>query len=527
MKNRIWNDALCLLGLTAASGTLAQDGQWTSSYSGAQPAAGTERHHRTAWTSTVYGHAGAETSIAARQPSTEALATTNYRYERVPGATNQYQYTWASSYDPGLVTTVAQAKTTPTVRYQWSDGTQSSEEIKATSVVTETTTTTTSVSDGGYRYTESANVQTATPPARVVETTYTEPTTTYRRNFLRRHVWDAYSSRISVKASFSFNIKADFTSRNANILGSPDGGEVTRTYNDGFVAPDDSPTSGETWYFGYDDAPQTPVASPNAVFMNSVDSPTDGELRRDNEVVPGIEVAYEEILGQFRGTGGRRWNFGFSGGFGFSRLNFRDAGNTASIVSITQDRYESVGGGPVPAAPVTGRSKSVANSLIIDEPTPTGGLTADAPGNTGNERTTYTSPATGNVLNKLDGNLFSFQVGPFIEAPITDRLLVVLGGGFGLVLADLDYAFNEAWSLTTPVNSRSDFSRSGSMSSLDLLWGGYARLNLRYEFNEHWAAEVGAQYQHMGSEANSVNGKTANLRMGTVLSVNGGVSYSF
>jgi hypothetical protein len=107
---------------------------------------------------------------------------------------------------------------------------------------------------------------------------------------------------------------------------------------------------------------------------------------------------------------------------------------------------------------------------------------------------------------------------------------VVLGGGFGLVLADLDYSFAESWSLTAPLPANiggGPYSRTGNKSSFDLLWGGYARLNIRYEFSDQWAAEIGGQYQHLGSEANSAGGKTANLNMGNVFSVNGGLSYSF
>jgi hypothetical protein len=527
MNNKAFIDAFCLLGLSAG-GAIAQDGQWTSSLSGNQ-ANGTDGLHRTAWTSQVYGHSASQTAT----PTPETLAAGNYRYEQAPGKTGEYQYTWASSYEPTAVATVAQAQTaTPTVRYQWPNGSQTSESLATTTVTTKTTTTTSKAGESGYRYATGSVPQQAssTSSARIVEESYTEPTTTFRRNFLRRQVWDAYSSRISVKAAFSFNIKADFTSQNPNIVGSPDGGEVTRTYNDGYVAPDNSPTPGQTWNFGYDDAVQAPaVGANNAVFMNSVDSPSDGKLRKDtDDIIPGIEVAYEEILGQINVLGGRRrWNVGVFSGFSFSRLGLRDGGATTGPVNVTQDRYESVGGGPVPIAPVTGRNASTAGSLLVDEPTPVGGLAADGAGVTGTERTTFASPATGSIINKLDGNLFGLQIGPFIEAPITDRLLLVLAGGFGVVLADLDYTFSESWQLTAPVNSRANYSRSGSKSSFDFLWGGYARLNLRYEFDDHWAAEIGFQYQHMGSEANSVNGKTATLKMGSVLGANAGVSYSF
>ena len=528
MNRKAFFDAFCLLGLTA-SGATAQDGVWVSSHSGSPTSAENSRH-RAAWTSNVYGHADAGLQTTATGESgSQALAARNYRYETVPGAEKgQYQYTWASSYEPQTTARYAQAAPSPTVQYQWADGTQTSGSItNATSVTTKTTTTT--FTNEGFRRSENAQSKGGTSSStRIVEETVSQPTTTFRRNFLRRTVWDAYSSRVSVKASFMFNVKADFTSGNPNNIGSPDGGEVTRTYNDGFVSPDNSPVPGQTWNFGYNEPAQVPaVGAVNAVFMNSVDSPTDGKLRKDtDDILPGLEIAYEEILGQIQVLGGRRrWNVGVFGGFGYTRMGLRDAGATSGLVSITQDRYETVGGGPAPFAPVTGRNAATAGSLLVDEPTPVGGLAAD--GNTGAERTTFAGAATGNIINKLDGNLFGFQVGPFIEAPITDRLLIVLGGGFGMVLADLDYSFDENWTLTAPVNSGSTFSRRGHKSSLDLLWGGYARINLRYEFDDHWTAEIGFSYQHMGEEANTVNGKTANLKMGTVLSANAGVSYSF
>jgi len=321
-------------------------------------------------------------------------------------------------------------------------------------------------------------------------------------------------NRFSLKATFNFGIKTEFTSATPNNSGALVPG-VNRTYDDGFVRVDVSGNAGgTTWNWGYDTAGQFLAADPAAPFLgasslafHSVSSLADGQTRGSRDkMVPGLELAYEEVLGRWHVSEKRRANIGILATFGYLRLGQRDSGPLAGVVGLTTDKY-APGAVLPPLAPYAG-SFATAGPLLPDVPA---------------DRAVTAVAATGTVNNRLDGSLYGFNIGPFIELPLHDRVSLTLGGGLGVVYASTTYTYSE----TVVVPGVVTASRSGRVSADDWLFSALARANLYVALNEAWSWELGLAYQYAGNSRSSVQGKSSNLQLDGILTVNTGLNYAF
>lgn len=325
-------------------------------------------------------------------------------------------------------------------------------------------------------------------------------------------------NRFSLKATFNFNIRTEFTSATPNNSGSfPRVGPENRTYDDGFVKVDISGNAGgTTWNWGYNNGSQfTPadaaLAPPNtgasSLAFHSVSSLADGQTRGSRDrMTPGLELAYEEVLGRFHFTEKRRANIGMLVTFGYLRLGQNDSGSLAGLVGLTTDKYLT-GAVLPPLAPYSG-SFAAPGPLLPDAPA---------------ERALTTVAATGTVNNRLDGSLYGFSLGPFIEFPLHDKVSLTLGGGLGVVYASTTYSFTE----TVVVPGVVTATRSGRVSADDWLFTAVAKANLYVALSEAWSWELGLAYQYAGNSRSSVQGKSSNLQLDAILSVNTGLNYAF
>lgn len=321
-------------------------------------------------------------------------------------------------------------------------------------------------------------------------------------------------NRFSLKATFNFNIQTDFTSVTANNSGALVSG-VNRTYDDGFVFRDVSGNAGGmTWNWGYNNNSQytpsdaaAPFSGASSLAFHSVGSLADGVTRGSRDkMLPGFELVYEEVLGRFHISEKRRANVGLLVSFGHTGLTQRDAGSLAGTVGLTTDKY-APGIVLPPLAPYSG-SFAAAGPLLPDVPA---------------SRTAGPVAATGTVNNKLDGSLYGFNIGPFIEFPLHERVSLMLGGGVGFVYADTTYSFSETIVVPGVVTA----TRSGRVSSGDWLFSGIAKLNLYVGLSEAWSWELGLAYQYAGNSRSTVQGKSANLNLDGIMTVNTGLNYAF
>lgn len=321
-------------------------------------------------------------------------------------------------------------------------------------------------------------------------------------------------NRISLKATFNFNIKTEFTSATVSNPGALVPG-VNRTYDDGFVFRDISGNAGgTTWNWGYNNNSQYTAADPAAPFsgasslaFHAVNSLADGTTRSSRDkMLPGFELVYEEVLGRFHITEKRRANVGLLVSFGHVGLSQRDSGSLAGMVGLTTDKY-APGIVLPPLAPYAG-SFAAAGPLLPDVP---------------GSRTVGPVAATGTVNNKLEGSLYGFNIGPFIEFPLHERVSLTLGGGLGFVYADTTYSFTETVVVPAVVTA----TRSGRISQGDWLFSGVAKLNLYVGLSEAWSWELGLAYQYAGNSRSAVQGKAANLQLDGIMTLNTGLNYAF
>lgn len=323
-------------------------------------------------------------------------------------------------------------------------------------------------------------------------------------------------NRFSVKATFNFNLKSEFTSVTPINSGALVPG-VNRTYDDGFVLRDLSGNAGgKTWNWGYSSASQftasdAALAAPNtgapSLAFHTAASLADGQTRSSRDkVLPGIELSYEEVLGRFHLTERRRANFGILISVGYLRLGQKDSGTLAGLVGLSTDKY--LPGGVLPPLPPYSGSFAGPGPLLPDVPV---------------ERATTAVAATGTVNNQLRGSLYGLNLGPFLELPLHDRVSLTLGAGLGVVYASTTYEFQE----TVVVPGVVTANRAGRVAADNWLFSTTARANLYVGLSEAWSWELGLAYQFAGNSRSTVQGKSANLQLDSILSVNTGLNYAF
>ena len=509
MKNRIWNEVLCLLGMSAASGAMAADWAAQIHRPGEAQAQTDPRgsYHNEAWTTQTYGLSTNSLGGAGnvRTTTSEPRYTTPH---------NAHLDTHVNTHLQTPVITGAQVWKSETPTHTVRTESFSGPVVRSSIIL------------GHHNYLYSAGAeetvttertewqQTATtpPPA---QTTTSYGSTYHRRTDIERVAWTDRRGRLSVNATFAFNVTADFKNSNTAFdnIGSAVAGLQNRQYDNGFVRIDSGGAAGTTWLFNYDTAAQAPPGGfGNQIFFHSASGP-DLHFRDTDKVQPGVEVSYEEVLGQIRVTERTRLNVGLIGGFGIQNVDFDDPGAFAGTATVVQDEFTTTGGGPGPGAN-HGASFAVAGPTIDDVPV---GRTVSARG------------ATGNFRHDLDGKLYAFRLGPFIEFPLHRRVVAILSGGIGIVLADTDYKFSDSLTIAGPAVNGSPLavSRSGSNSNFDVLVGGQLKFNLRVRLSDHWSAEASIQYQNLGSVRNAAAGHSSDLDLNDMLSVGGGVNYAF
>ena len=298
-------------------------------------------------------------------------------------------------------------------------------------------------------------------------------------------------NRFGLGYRFGLNIRANF--KNTGVLplaapGNPVGGPVDHTYNDGYVKRDSSDNfGGETWNWDYNSASQ--VHGDNVVLSAS----TPGDLANNTSGDPqhGLELTYNRELGR---AGKCPW--GLEAAFGFTDLTFRNRA-TVSGGPLTVDSYAA---GSPPSVPPHG--------------------TFDGPG-----RLLYDTPTRLPVTvdSRLDGSLYGFRLGPYLELPLGGRVSFALSGGLALAVAQTDFRFQQSY---TALNGDS-VSQSRAGSHADVLPGGFLAGNFSCRLTKALTVFVGAQYQNTGTYAHNLADKRAEIDLGQCVFVTAGIGMAF
>lgn len=308
-----------------------------------------------------------------------------------------------------------------------------------------------------------------------------------------------------------FNLEADFSYGTGTAPGSfPGVGPENRTYDNGYVLIDDSGNvGGMTWNWGFWDLPgQPPTVNGTTLELSSTTSPAQGaSSSQKDDPHFGFEVGYGRVLFRSTDEEGRGVLVGLDTAFNMTWLNIENSAAFAGDAITTVDSYDLSGLPIIPSAPYYGGT-----------PTPGGPLPLLLP-DTPFDRTTTTTPTTATEYGKLDGTLYGFNIGPFVEIPLNRAFALQVRGGFSAVLSDLEYKFSESLS-TGGANS-------GSISDTDWLFGGYAELKLTIAVAPNVGIYVSGGFQYVGDHTLSVGGQSVKLDPGGVGTAGAGVTISF
>jgi hypothetical protein len=221
----------------------------------------------------------------------------------------------------------------------------------------------------------------------------------------------------------------------------------------------------------------------------------------------GLQLVYDRQLGK-----SEHFRWGLEAGFGFTQMCIHDDQPLTGAVTRISDAF-SLGTPPIiaPTAPYNGTFAGP-GAVIGDSPTRTINTISSGPGS---------ASITGE--RSLSADVYSLQLGPYIEWPAAKRLQLSLSGGLALVAVDSDFHFQET--VTIPgVGSQSS---TGGGSHAGLLPGGFVAANLAVPMTHSLAFYAGAQYMNVGNYSHMESGREAKIDFGTSIFVNLGLRYSF
>ena len=298
-------------------------------------------------------------------------------------------------------------------------------------------------------------------------------------------------NRFGLSYRFGLNISARFKNVGLSPAAAPGAavGSVDHTYNDGYVKVDISGNAGgETWNWDYSSASQ--VHGNNVVL--SASNPGDLARNVDGDPQHGLELTFNRELGRLAYC-----PWGVEAAFGFTDLTFR---NRATVTGgpLTVDAY-AVGEGPVPLPPQG--TYAGPGPLLFDTPA--------------------RLPVT--VASRLDGAMYGFRLGPYLEIPLGKRVAFTLSGGLAVAVVETDFSFQQSYA--APDNTTVSQSHAGSHS--DVLAGGFLAGNFSCRVTKALTVFAGAQYQNTGTYTHSLADKRAEMDLSQCVFVTAGLGLAF
>jgi hypothetical protein len=314
-------------------------------------------------------------------------------------------------------------------------------------------------------------------------------------------------NRLTIGSHLGLNIKSNFKNRPGTAAtsnpGPATGGGFSRTYDDGFVAPDVTfpNNNGMTFFWGYQNASQVGA---NDLFFHSAGGVDSGADSRDASTDPqlGLELTYSREVGSL---GKGFW--GLELGLSYTDLSIDDSHPRTGMLSLTTDAY-SLGNPPiiVPAAPYMG-SFGGPGPAISDSPV----------------RTVAQVPADVRGKRELEGSVFGLRLGPYYQYPLAGIVSVRVSAGLAAAVVDSRFSYSE----TVTTAQGGPVSRRGRDSGTDVLVGGYVAGQMTATVRKNVDLFAGVQYQSLGSFNRKAPGKEAEVRLNNSVFVNVGVGFSF
>jgi hypothetical protein len=322
---------------------------------------------------------------------------------------------------------------------------------------------------------------------------------------LSTHGAEPLKNRFGMSYRAGFNARASFKNLGGVGLASNPGiaaRDEDHTYDDGYVLRDSAAGDGSTWNWGYQSASQVP--GDDTIQFHSTYSPADGVLKDvSGDPHHGIELSYDRWLG-FLGRGG---SWGLHHTLNFADINIHPSRPTTATLVQTTDTYALMGVIP-PQAPYNG-SFAGPGPLIDDLPQRSTASIANG------------ASITGSHL--VDASVYGWQLGPYFEFPVNDKVSFNFGGGVALGLVRAKFRFNE----TVSASGATIGGAAGSTKKTGFVYGGYTGVGVSYMFEPQWSFTLGADYQYLTDFKMKASGREAKLDFSSTFYVKTGISFSF
>ena len=325
-------------------------------------------------------------------------------------------------------------------------------------------------------------------------------------------------NRIGLSYRMGMNITVDFK----KLGGFPalsDPGPATgiafdRSYDNGSYNRVDSSGNlgGTTWYWGYENANQL---QGNSLIMESSSSPANAVSKnRENDPQHGFELSYSRQLYRHENL-----RLGLEAAFGLVLVDATDSHTLFATVNRITDAFAIPGGvSVVPNAPYHGTFSGP------------GALMGSSPDRI---TTVLSRDAIINGERKIESDVFTLRLGPYVDLPVYQKLSFILGGGLTLVSANTDFSYRETVTLSD--TGQVSGPRSSSGSQTDFLVGGYVSGSLAYALTDEIGLFAGVQFHSAGksvTDSRVVNNqsftkKESVIDFGQTILLVFGLSYSF
>ncbi len=320
------------------------------------------------------------------------------------------------------------------------------------------------------------------------------------------HAGEHSTNRFSVSARAGFNIKSDFRYSATTFAGASDTTPNGDAYNydDGYVLTDVSGNAGGmTWYWGYDDSAAQVDTLNDEIVMTRTDNIADSGKNDMDGSTPFVGA---EMLFSHEFERSEDWRFGFDIAASFMPLDFEDDSQFMTTDATTTDRFAFTGGTTPPTAtPGTPYQGTFNGPGFLIGSTPASSSTVTAPG------------AAVNVKSELDGTLWGLRIGPYMEFPLSDSLLLHCSGGLSLGWLDVDVDWQATGAISETGGGRNSANLSGMYLGADLLW----------LVTENWHLTAGAEFEYLNDWEGDFGAGTASLDFTRTLYATLGIARDF
>jgi hypothetical protein len=308
-----------------------------------------------------------------------------------------------------------------------------------------------------------------------------------------------------------------------NVFSTPGGRYAGRTVdsagNESFIGDYLSYTADRTRNWGYQTAGQ--IGGDGRLALNVFSAQSSGATAAaEAGASGGFEISVNRRLRRF----GKRAEFGITGMFGMNDIDAATSGSIrANLVALT-DYYRLYA--PAPEAPYTGPVfqdlKDAAGNVIL-----VNGQEITVPlGDFPDERRTNTTINGANILGnwKINGAYYVFRVGPSVRIFITNRLALSFDAGLATAFVGSQFQVEESIQLDTLDNP---ISTTETGEKTDFLMGFYGAGAVEYWMTDRTNAHAGAAYESLDRYQQSISGRTADIDIGSTITVRLGLTTRF